>query len=127
MMAEDEHRPVRTGAQLIEPLKLLVADLTRVTALDDSVENSQGHTWQLSFLAGLGGKPSTRERIVVAPHVHEAVAENTQVALKKRVVLVRQAGRGEVALGHDCDWVDRCHLGYGGATHQVRIRHGPVR
>ena len=105
-MPEDEHRPVRARAELVEPLELLVADLARVPALDDRVEHGEGDARQLAAPGRLGGKAAAREGVVVAAHVQEPLPEGAEIALQEGVVLAHQPRGGEVALGDDGRRVD---------------------
>ena len=123
MVTEYEHRPVGPRPELVEPFELRSAQLSARRPGHHRVENRERDARQLDLLRRVVRERLAVVRVVVPPHVVEAIAERVAVAVEELLVLFASAVGGEIALGHDCVGSQRTDLLDDGAVHHLRVRH----
>ena len=97
-MTEDVHGPVRVGGEVVEPLELLAGDVASGLAGDRRVQDRESRAREVDSLDRLGGERGALVHVVVAPGVHEQVAERLGVELEEVAVLLVGTVGGEIAL-----------------------------
>ena len=94
VVPEDVDGLVGVGGEVVEPLELLAGRRGhRPAPADRGVEHGEDGTGQVDPLGGLGREVGGAVDVVVAPGVHQAVAEGLAVELEEVAVLARRCPR----------------------------------
>jgi hypothetical protein len=104
VVPEHQHRAVGAGGQVVEPRGLFVTHRAAGLAGPGRVEDREGHPVEVHRLDGrqVGHGRAPGRLVVVAGRHDQSVAERRPVDGFELGVLPRRAGRGQIALGHDC-------------------------
>lgn len=118
MVTHHEHRTIRRGRQLVEPLQLLGADRARRVFGSNRVEQGNGDTGKIDpLVARIFVLPVIR--VVIAANDMEAIAEGIPIEGFERGKLVISAVACEVTLHHNSGKIRMQHLGDGRVVHRL--------